>query len=82
MKQPALATVDMFADRGEVGARCFIARVFYRVYFEKMGVVAEAVGFPAYVIVRKEMEGRVCWVPRTRVEAAGQLVQAGELAFL
>lgn len=57
VKRPALATVEKYADACPNRARLFIASAFHPGYVEKMAAAAQAVGFPAYVIIGKGMEG-------------------------
>lgn len=59
VKRPALATVEKYADVFEKPASLFISSAFHPSYVEKMAVAAEAVGFGAYIIVGKGMEGSI-----------------------
>lgn len=57
LKRPSIATVEKYVDPAPGGAAVFVSSAFHGAYIEKMGVAAEALGFPAYVIVGRGMEG-------------------------
>lgn len=66
VKRPALATVEKYADACPNGAQLFIASAFHPGYIEKMAVAAEAVGFPAYIIIGKGVDGSIGLGVRSR----------------
>lgn len=57
LKRPFIATVEKFIDPVPGGAQVFVASAFHGAYIDKMGAAAEAMQFPAYVIVGQGMEG-------------------------
>lgn len=69
IKRPAIATVEKYVDVCPGGASLFIASAFHTSYVEKMAVAAEGVGFPAYIIVGKGMEGSIGLGARKRRSA-------------
>lgn len=58
-KRPALATVEKYTDICADGSTLFVSSAFHPSYVEKMGIAAEAVGFSAYIIIGKGMEGTI-----------------------
>lgn len=58
-KRPALATVEKYTDICAGGSTLFVSSAFHPSYVEKMAIAAEAVGFGAYIIIGKGMEGTI-----------------------
>lgn len=59
LKRPSIATTEKYVDACPGGARLFVGSAFHGAYVGKMASAAEAVGFEAYIIVGKGMEGTV-----------------------
>lgn len=57
IKRPAIATAEKFVDAAPGGSTIYIGSAFHPPYIEKMAFVAEVLGYPAYIIAGKGMEG-------------------------
>ncbi len=57
LKRPSIATVEKYVDAVPGGAAVFVGSAFHGNYIEKMAAAAEALAYPAYVIIGKGMEG-------------------------
>jgi len=59
MKRPGLATAEKFLDT--VGCSLFVSSAFHPPYTEKMADMAEELGFPAAIVLRRGLEGSLAF---------------------
>eukprot|EP00959_Pyramimonas_sp_CCMP1952_P048244 1006851-Pyramimonas_sp.AAC.1 len=59
MKRPGLATSEKFVDTA--GCAFLVSSAFHPPYTEKMADIAEGLGIPAAIIVRKGLEGSLAF---------------------
>ena len=59
MKRPGLATAEKFVDTA--GCSLFVSSAFHPPYTEKMADIAEGLGIPAAIILRRGLEGSLAF---------------------
>lgn len=59
VKRPGVATAEKYVDCAPGGSRLFVGSAFHGGYVELMAEAAEGMGFDAYVVVGKGLEGTI-----------------------